>query len=96
MLQAYKAATGGRHANGVEVVKQPWLRCLRGRLKGSVLDTSHRLTKSGKTTAADHANKHDLCEIATDGQAGDGAVTATVDATREKINKTQQASLGLF
>jgi molecular chaperone DnaK len=36
----------------------------------------------------------ELREIAAKGQAGDGAVTA--DAIREKINETQQASLGLF
>jgi molecular chaperone DnaK len=36
----------------------------------------------------------ELREIAAKGQAGDGAVTA--DAIREKINDTQQASLGLF
>ncbi|KAI0278306.1 heat shock protein 70 family [Russula aff. rugulosa BPL654] len=44
----------------------------------------------------DKVTKHisELCEIAVKGQAGDGAVTA--DAIREKINETQQASLGLF
>jgi len=36
----------------------------------------------------------ELREIATKGQAGDSSVTA--DAVREKINETQQASLGLF
>jgi molecular chaperone DnaK len=36
----------------------------------------------------------ELREIAAKGQAGDGAATA--DAIREKINETQQASLGLF
>ena len=36
----------------------------------------------------------ELREIAAKGQAGDGAVTA--DAIREKVNETQQASLGLF
>ncbi|KAI0274451.1 Hsp70 protein-domain-containing protein [Russula aff. rugulosa BPL654] len=42
----------------------------------------------------DAAEKDKLREIAVKGQAGDGAVTA--DAIREKINETQQASLGLF
>lgn len=44
----------------------------------------------------DKVTKHitELREIAAKGQAGDGAVTA--DAIREKINETQQASLGLF
>ncbi|KAI0262650.1 Hsp70 protein-domain-containing protein [Russula aff. rugulosa BPL654] len=44
----------------------------------------------------DKVTKHisELHEIAVKGQAGDGAVTA--DAIREKINETQQASLGLF
>jgi molecular chaperone DnaK len=44
----------------------------------------------------DKVTKHisELREIAAKGQAGDGAVTA--DAVREKINETQQASLGLF
>ncbi|KAI0264062.1 Hsp70 protein-domain-containing protein [Russula aff. rugulosa BPL654] len=44
----------------------------------------------------DKVTKHisELREIAVKGQAGDGAVTA--DAIREKINETQQASLGLF
>jgi len=36
----------------------------------------------------------ELREIAAKGQAGDGAITA--DVIREKINETQQASLGLF
>ena len=36
----------------------------------------------------------ELREIAVKGQAGDASVTA--DAIREKINETQQASLGLF
>lgn len=36
----------------------------------------------------------ELRELAAKGQAGDGAVTA--DQIREKINETQQASLGLF
>ena len=36
----------------------------------------------------------ELRDIAVKGQAGDGAVTA--DGIREKINETQQASLGLF
>ena len=36
----------------------------------------------------------ELREIAIKGQAGDASVTA--DAIREKINETQQASLGLF
>ena len=44
----------------------------------------------------DKVTKHiaELREIAAKGQAGDGAITA--DAIREKINETQQASLGLF
>jgi molecular chaperone DnaK len=44
----------------------------------------------------DKVTKHitELREIASKAQAGDGAVTA--DAIREKINETQQASLGLF
>ncbi len=44
----------------------------------------------------DKVTKHisELREIAAKGQAGDGAATA--DAIREKINETQQASLGLF
>jgi len=44
----------------------------------------------------DKVTKHiaELREIAAKAQAGDGAVTA--DAIREKINETQQASLGLF
>lgn len=44
----------------------------------------------------DKVTKHitELREIAAKGQAGDGATTA--DAIREKINETQQASLGLF
>jgi len=44
----------------------------------------------------DKVTKHisELREIAVKGQAGDGAVTA--DAIWEKINETQQASLGLF
>ncbi|KAI0261805.1 mitochondrial heat shock protein SSC1 precursor [Russula aff. rugulosa BPL654] len=44
----------------------------------------------------DKVTKHisELHEIAVKGQAGDGAVTA--DAIWEKINETQQASLGLF
>ena len=44
----------------------------------------------------DKVTKHisELHEIAVKGQAGDGTVTA--DAIREKINETQQASLGLF
>jgi hypothetical protein len=44
----------------------------------------------------DKVTKHitELREIAAKGQVGDGAVTA--DAIREKINETQQASLGLF
>lgn len=36
----------------------------------------------------------ELREIAVKGQAGDASITA--DAIREKINETQQASLGLF
>jgi molecular chaperone DnaK len=36
----------------------------------------------------------ELRELAAKGQAGDGAVTA--EQIREKINETQQASLGLF
>lgn len=36
----------------------------------------------------------ELREVAVKGQAGDASVTA--DAIREKINETQQASLGLF
>jgi molecular chaperone DnaK len=35
-----------------------------------------------------------LREVALKGQAGDASITA--DAIREKINETQQASLGLF
>ncbi|KAI9507760.1 heat shock protein 70 [Russula earlei] len=48
------------------------------------------------TAEKDKVTKHitELREIAAKGQAGDGAVTA--DAIREKINETQQASLGLF
>ena len=44
----------------------------------------------------DKVTKHitELREIAAKGQAGDGAMTA--DAIREKVNETQQASLGLF
>ena len=47
----------------------------------------------------DKVTKHitelrEIAEIAAKGQAGDGAVTA--DAIREKVNETQQASLGLF
>ena len=44
----------------------------------------------------DKVTKHitELHEITAKGQVGDGAVTA--DAIREKINETQQASLGLF
>ena len=36
----------------------------------------------------------ELRELAAKGQAGDGSVTS--DQIREKINETQQASLGLF
>lgn len=36
----------------------------------------------------------DLRELASKGQSGDASVTA--DTIREKINETQQASLGLF
>ena len=36
----------------------------------------------------------ELREIAVKGQAGDNSITA--DSIREKINETQQASLGLF
>ena len=36
----------------------------------------------------------ELREIAAKGQAGDNSVTA--DSIREKINETQQASLGIF
>lgn len=36
----------------------------------------------------------ELRELAVKGQAGDGSVTA--EQIREKINETQQASLGLF
>jgi len=36
----------------------------------------------------------ELRELAAKGQAGDGSVTA--EQIREKINETQQASLGLF
>lgn len=36
----------------------------------------------------------ELREVAVKGQAGDATITA--DAIREKINETQQASLGLF
>lgn len=36
----------------------------------------------------------ELRELATKGQAGDSSITA--DSIREKINETQQASLGLF
>lgn len=36
----------------------------------------------------------ELRELAAKGQAGDGAVTS--EQIREKINETQQASLGLF
>lgn len=47
-------------------------------------------------TEKDKVAKHiaELREIAAKGQAGDGEATA--DAIREKINETQQASLGLF
>ena len=36
----------------------------------------------------------ELRELAAKGQAGDNSITA--DSIREKINETQQASLGLF
>ncbi|KAI0260139.1 heat shock protein 70 [Gloeopeniophorella convolvens] len=47
-------------------------------------------------TEKDKVTKHitELREIAAKAQAGDGSVTP--DAIREKINETQQASLGLF
>jgi molecular chaperone DnaK len=51
-----------------------------------------QLDASEKEKVTKHITE--LREVAAKGQAGDGAVTA--DAIREKINETQQASLGLF
>ena len=51
-----------------------------------------QLDAAEKEKVAKHISE--LREIAAKGQAGDGAATA--DAIREKINETQQASLGLF